>query len=481
MVMLVIGRRLMRLRLQENYQKACDELERAMERHNKEKGRGGEGAATALRLLKKKEGEVNRYSVKKVERSAQADRVLNDRRSKPGLLSDAELGDKAAPFTKYGKNYTNDQLLTMYKHVGQYALGLPAFGPNILRTIHVTTVMTLCHSLNIAVDDECIKDHFALARHGEYEMQRSYDLLKSDTKRYDPTSFTARVSGIIISQDLLRDDNSPDFQGQKRAALKECLGSSLFNGLEGQEGESSLERQMREMMARVEEIARGVSTQNIVWTKDATDAVNESRVEEARLNAAKCRAERQKIERESGVSVSTGVGAVASCNHVPSVDESQEIGRKRGIDESAGGSCGSGRSIDKANKPKRPKAKKCTFVQEGEGHTPLLSRMNGHFKRVDVQHISPDAKYTRYSQQGAVRKVQTPSGLCKEEVKSFMMANVSETDDGYDDVVEFYGLFTPDKEWAVRDITNRKGMVWSDWFCRKLKRLGACDCYELNN
>lgn len=160
MVMLVIGRRLMRLRLQENYQEACDELERAREQHGVEEGRGGKGAAAALRLLKKKEGEVKKYAPKAIDRSARVDRVLNARRSKPGVLGDAELGDKAAPFTKYGKNYTNDQLTDMYRHVGKYALGLPAFGPNILRTIHVTTVMTLCHRLNISIDDQCIKDHF---------------------------------------------------------------------------------------------------------------------------------------------------------------------------------------------------------------------------------------------------------------------------------------------------------------------------------
>lgn len=471
----------MRLRLQENYQKACDELERATEKHGVEEGRGGKGAAAALRLLKKKEGEVKKYAPKAIDTSAQADRDLNARRVQSGVLRDAELGDKAAPFTVYGKNYSNDQLFSMYNHVGKYALGLPAFGPNILRTIHVTTVMTLCHRLNISVDDQCIKDHFALARHGEYEMQRSYDLVKSDTQPYDPSSFTARVSGIIKAHDLLQSDSTPDFRGSKRAALKECLGTSLFDGLERQEGESSLEKQMREMMTYIEEIARRVSTQEVTWTEETKALEDEKRQEELRLETAKLKVKRQAVEAQSGLSVSAGVEAVASCKCVPSVDESQEIGRKRGLDESAGGSCGSGGSIDKAKKPKRPKAKKGTFVQEGEGHAPLLSRMNGHFKRVVVQHISPDAEYTRYTQEGTVRKVKTFGRLCKEKVKSFMMANVSETDDGYDDVVEFYGLFTPDKEWAVRDIAKRKHMVWSDWYCRNLKRLGGCDCCELNN
>lgn len=309
-------------------------------------------------------------------------------------------------------------------------------------------------------------------------MQRSYDLIKSDSQPYDPTSFTARVSGIISAQDLLRDDNSPDFKASKRAALRKCLGTSLFDGLERQEGESSLEKQMREMMAYIEDIVRRVSTQNIAWNPETVELENVKRQEELRLDVAKIRIARQELELKSGLGVSAGV---ESCKRVPSVAESQEIGRKRGLDASAGCVCESGSCIDKANKRKRPKAKRGTFVQRGQGHAPLLSRMNGHFRRVVVQRISPDAKYTRDSQEGTVRKVQAFGALCKEKVKSFMMANVSETDDGYDDVVEFYRLFTEDKEFAVRDITKRKDMKWSDWYCRKLKRLGACDCCELNN
>lgn len=74
---------------------------------------------------------------------------------------------------------------------------MPAFGPNILRTIHVTAVMTVCARLGINKNDDRVLNHFALTRHGEYEMRKAYDLAKADNDSDDPNSFSAQFSGII--------------------------------------------------------------------------------------------------------------------------------------------------------------------------------------------------------------------------------------------------------------------------------------------
>lgn len=97
----------------------------------------------------------------------------------------AELGDKVCPFTKYGKSYNSDKLRDLYKYAGKYTLGLAAFGPNILRSIHVTDVMNLCYKLGISENDPRLVRHFALARHGEFERRRAYNLAKMDKLQDD--------------------------------------------------------------------------------------------------------------------------------------------------------------------------------------------------------------------------------------------------------------------------------------------------------
>lgn len=160
--MLVTGRRLMRRRLQENYQVALGELEKAENSGDKKN----------INRVKK---EVQRYAPREEEKSAHNELVRRIGRSQVAArdIVYAELGDKVAPLTKYCKMYNDKQLYNMYLYVGKYASGLPAFGPNILRTVHVTTVMTACYKLGIPSDDARVVNHFALARHGEYERRRA--------------------------------------------------------------------------------------------------------------------------------------------------------------------------------------------------------------------------------------------------------------------------------------------------------------------
>lgn len=53
-----------------------------------------------------------------------------------------ELEENMGPITEFGKTYNRTQLYTLYRYVGRHCLGLPAFGPNIFRTMHVTAVLT---------------------------------------------------------------------------------------------------------------------------------------------------------------------------------------------------------------------------------------------------------------------------------------------------------------------------------------------------
>lgn len=392
-------------------------------------------------------------------------------------LEHAELGDKAAPFTKYGKNYSNDQLRDMYQRVGWFALGLPAFGPNILRTVHVTTIMTLCYHMDIKVDDQRVKDHFALARHGEYEMQRSYNLIKAETAPYDPGSFSARVSGIVSAQKMLESRSQTagfddEMRANQSAALGKCLGDSLFDGLKRQEGESSLETMMRELLKQTSQVISmqrgGVSTENVSWTPEAIDALNESRKEEHMLKAAKLRAERQEVERKSGLSV----GAEASCKGVESVDEGQDTGRKRGLSASAGGSCKSVENVDEDNKPARKRVKRGTWSAE---RMPLLRRMNAIFKgQVVEMKLDPTKKYKRVSQENAMFHVTAFRALSTERVRSYLQQKCKDNAD----VKEFYELNPTDKNIAdCLSKAQKEGQVtkWSDWLCRKCKKV-ECEC-----
>ncbi|CAN0312736.1 unnamed protein product, partial [Hapterophycus canaliculatus] len=242
-VMLVIGRRLMRMRLQENYKAACAEQQLAREQQRDAEGRLAKAIdsdefseddarrdlAAASESFKRADKEVQQYAPRDSEKADQEDRVRNRRRRQARVLQFAELGDKAAPFTKYGKNYNDGQLRSMYLHVGKYALGLPAFGPNILRTIHVTTVMTVCYTLGIPQSDDRVLNHFALARHGEYEMRKAYNLAKSDNVNDDPNSFSRQISGIISAQELnnrscLSDKDA--IRDQQHDALNTWIGDS---------------------------------------------------------------------------------------------------------------------------------------------------------------------------------------------------------------------------------------------------------------
>ncbi|CAM9311581.1 unnamed protein product, partial [Hapterophycus canaliculatus] len=203
-VMIVIGRRLMRIRLQENFAAA-----KANERKNAEENLkvavGTKEVTVAQSVLEKAKTsvmkasrEVKLYAPRNEENDNDEERLRTSRgKRKTRLIRFAEPWDKVCPFTEYGKSYDGRQLRDLYQSVGEYGLGLPAFGPNILRTIHVTLVMNVCYQLGTNQSDDRVLNRFALGRHWKYEMRKAYNLAKADNSNHDPNPFSAQTSGVI--------------------------------------------------------------------------------------------------------------------------------------------------------------------------------------------------------------------------------------------------------------------------------------------
>lgn len=236
--MAVIGRRLMRIRLQEDFAiaktnegAAREEEQRAREKLNdaepNEVTVAKKELNKATESLKKASSVTNKYCVRKEENDNEDDLArLGRRRGQSRAVGCAELGDKLCPFSNYGKNYNGKQLHDLYKHVGQYCLGLPAFGPNILRMIHVTSVMTVCYRLGINQADDRVLNHFALGRHGEYEMRKAYNLAKADNSNTDPNSFSSQISGVIGTLGFNTTCSAVDYVQQQDAVLEKRIGKS---------------------------------------------------------------------------------------------------------------------------------------------------------------------------------------------------------------------------------------------------------------
>lgn len=191
----------MRKLLDANFKDAISQVQRAkanladVERHPKM-----DGVVKARKILAAAERQLAEYAPTESERTNEEERANAENRVKREIRP-AELGDKVCVFTPYGKNYDVGMLNAMYKYVGEYYLGLPAFGANILRTIHVTDVMGWCYKQGIPFDDQRLVRHFALARHGEFERKRAYNCNTMDMVEDDPDSIGAKFAGVLQTQD----------------------------------------------------------------------------------------------------------------------------------------------------------------------------------------------------------------------------------------------------------------------------------------
>lgn len=136
------------------------------------------------------------------------------------------LAEKVGPFNKNGKCYGNKELYELFKYVGKRALGLPFFGPNILRTVHVTRVVKYCIKNGIDSNHPDVVRLFALARHGEHERKRSYDSLKADVVN-DTGVFGRSMMGVNSS---VGDERTPTTQPEH-----------AFEGMDGLPGMAAFE------------------------------------------------------------------------------------------------------------------------------------------------------------------------------------------------------------------------------------------------
>lgn len=170
-------------------------------------------------LLKTKLGEV----IKELQKSGASDEKIASEEKK----YEVELGVNIGPITEFGKNYSRTQLYTLFNYVGKYCLGLSSFGPNILRSMHVTAVLIKAIDQGKKYDDPEIKDIFALARHGQYYREKTYNMVKADLDMARAKTFVHENYGMV---------GSIVGEGEKEGNLKfleffEGAGEQAFSGL----------------------------------------------------------------------------------------------------------------------------------------------------------------------------------------------------------------------------------------------------------
>ncbi|CAN0123286.1 unnamed protein product [Scytosiphon promiscuus] len=182
--------------------------------------------------------------------------------------------------------------------------------------------------------------------------------------------------------------------------------------------------------------------------------------------------ERQEIERKHGLSASAGSGSVVGDKR-PSVQPSCDKGDA---------SCKGIESIDEANQPPRKRVKRGTFSVD---LMPLLLRMNAlSNEKVVEMKLVPGKSYPRRTLENCMYHVSTFGGLCKDQVREYMVAHVGEDDSSRSDVLQFYELFpVRKKEKIVRDIVGRQKQEgrseWSYWFCKGCTKV-ECVCDSQN-
>lgn len=107
-----------------------------------------------------------------------------------------DLGENIGPITEFGQNYNRGKLYALFSYVGKHCLGLPYFAANILRSMHVTAVLIKAIEGGKKYDDPEIKDIFALARHGQFYREKTYNMVKADMDTADGKTFVGQNHGL---------------------------------------------------------------------------------------------------------------------------------------------------------------------------------------------------------------------------------------------------------------------------------------------
>ena len=160
-------------------------------------------------------------------------------------MYEVELGENIGPITEFGKTYNRTQLYHLFRYVGKYFLGLPAFGPNILRSMHVTAVLIKAIAQGKKYDDPEVKDIFALARHGQFYREKTYNMVKADLKTARGKTFMGQNHGLsgTIGED--GDDDFSEATGhiescQSFLELFEWEGTKAFSTTQREQAGTSL-------------------------------------------------------------------------------------------------------------------------------------------------------------------------------------------------------------------------------------------------
>lgn len=247
--MMGIGRRLMKINLEVGFRRAkanlvairastktqVEKAQRAVEtsRGSEELQQAEKDLERVTKPLAAAIRRLNEYSPTKEEKNNESERAVYEGREKR-TIECAELGGKVCPFTKNGESYNSDKLRDLYKYAGKYTLVLPAFGRNILRSVHVTDVMNLCYNPGISKNDPRIVRHFALARHGEFERRGACNLAKIDNLQDDEGSLGSLLAGILQTQSYAsRPLNKEDMRRAHGEALYKILGDSFDADISG--------------------------------------------------------------------------------------------------------------------------------------------------------------------------------------------------------------------------------------------------------
>ena len=149
-------------------------------------------------------------------------RLLDDEANGSGLA------DNLGPFDENGKVFTPGAITRLYKYLGQRCMGLSHFGHHIIRSNHATAVAMYCVRKGLSVEDQAVKDLFALARHGENQRLRFYTHVKADTP--NSCKFLTDFAGIKHSLGQIDEDCA---EGQAYGKKIGNLGDVAGVGLSG--------------------------------------------------------------------------------------------------------------------------------------------------------------------------------------------------------------------------------------------------------
>lgn len=397
-----------------------------------------------------------------------------------------ELGENIGPITEFGKCYSGDQLWRLFKYVGKYTLGLPSFGPNILRTMHVTAVMIRAIKLNKRHDDPEIVRLFALARHGEFERQKSYNLVKADMVQRNSQELVFRCAGLVGTAELnIRPGDcgiDTVYHGEKFLDLFEEEGGlsserdSVRAPVEGNCSEGLLSRLDSLFDKHFPQVAFDDDPEHQAEVRKEARLKKEIEREEIILRNVghEIRLKRLREEREE---------KEHQVYEGPKRPDSVSVGQKRPIQDESKGSLGKRKVV--GNGWGKRKCRDQDWLQNFQ----RLLRMNEFFIQAAVaEGVDPRGVYKRkeHPLQVAIKGANAKSFgvLGSENIAGFMLKAFEAGTEERGFCSSFYNHFGTGDNGArnIKTVVDRakkakKVFRWSEWFCTDCKNI-ECECKD---